>query len=118
MEEAEFLADHIAIIHKGKIIAEGTLDELIARYGSANILNIKKCTTPNVIHNLKSNGFKVRNEENGDIAVNIDYKDQVLEILSQLRHDCIEYDSIDIRRSNLEEIFLNLTGSKLSGGNS
>ena len=29
MEEAEFLADHIAIIHKGKIIAEGSLDELI-----------------------------------------------------------------------------------------
>ena len=29
MEEAEYLADHIEIIHKGKIIAEGSLEELI-----------------------------------------------------------------------------------------
>ena len=33
MEEAEYLADHIAIIHKGKIIAEGSLEELIEKYG-------------------------------------------------------------------------------------
>ena len=35
------------------------------------------------------------------------------EILSILKHECIEYENIDIRRSNLEEIFLKITGSKL-----
>ena len=43
MEEAEHLADHIAIIHKGKIIAEGSLQELLSRYGEKTTLFIKNC---------------------------------------------------------------------------
>ncbi|MBU1941703.1 MAG: ATP-binding cassette domain-containing protein [Candidatus Thermoplasmatota archaeon] len=109
MEEAEYLADHIAIIHKGNIIAEGSLDDLISRYGKGNVLRIRNCSTQDAIETLRINGFDVISEGNGDIAIPINYKERVLEILSQLRHDCIEYDSIDIRRSNLEEVFLTLT---------
>jgi ABC-2 type transport system ATP-binding protein len=116
MEEAEFLADHIAVIHKGKIIAEGTLDDLIRRYGKSSVMHIKNCKdAPDVVQMLKREGFdEVSSEGNGDIAVKIGYKERVLEILSHLRHDCIEYDSVDIRRSNLEEVFLTLTGAKLT----
>jgi len=113
MEEAEHLADHIAIIHKGKIIAEGSLDELIKKYGKGAVLNIKKCSNNNVSEILKERGFSVITEGNGDISIKIDYKERVLEVLAELRHACIEYDSIDIRHSNLEEVFLNLTGAKL-----
>ena len=115
MEEAEFLADHIAVIHKGKIIAEGSLEDLIQRYGKSSILHIRKCKDAlNVVQMLKREGFpEATSVGNGDIAVKINYKERVLEILSHLRHDCIDYDSIEIRRSNLEEVFLRLTGSKL-----
>jgi len=113
MEEAEYLADHIAIIHKGKIIAEGSLDELVNKYGQGSILHIKNCSTKDALGMIRERGFDAHTEGNGDIAVKIDYKERVLEVLSILRHDCIEYDSIDIRRSNLEEVFLSLTGSKL-----
>ena len=65
---------------------------------------------------LKDRDFDAYKEGNGEIAVKIDHKDRVLEVLSILRHECAEYDSIDIRRSNLEEVFLHLTGSKLSEG--
>ena len=116
MEEAEYLADHIAIIHKGKIIAEGSLDELINRYGKGSLLRIKKCKTSNAVKTLRKKGYEANSEGNGNIAVIIDYKDRVLDVLSNLRHECIEYESIDIRRSNLEEVFLYLTGSKLSEG--
>lgn len=114
MEEAEYLADHIAIIHKGKIIAEGTLDELINAHGSENILLINNCKTDDAADLLRANGWEVAQHHNGDMEVKISYKDQVLEVLSHLRHDCIEYDNISIRRSNLEEIFLKLTGAKLT----
>ena len=114
MEEAEHLADHIAVIHKGKIIAEGSLEELIQKYGMGAVLHIKKCSNSHVNEILKQRGFSVLSEKNGDISIKIDYKERVLEILAELRHACIEYDSIDIRRSNLEEVFLNLTGAKLS----
>ena len=116
MEEAEFLADHIAIIHKGKIVAEGSLNELIDRYGSGSMLHIKKCNTKDAIEKIRDRGFEVHSEGNGDIVVRIDYKERVLEILSILRYDCVDYESIDIRRSNLEEVFLRLTGSRLMEG--
>ena len=114
MEEAEYLADRITIIHKGKIVAEGTLNDLINRYGAGTILDIKNCSTKEAVDILKNSGFNATKQGNGDIAVKIDHKDRVLEILSILRHECIEYDSIDIRRSNLEEVFLHLTGARLS----
>ena len=114
MEEAEYLADHIAIIHKGKIIAEGSLDELIQKYGTEAVLRIKKCTNTDAAEILKETGFLASSEGNGDVLVKIDYKERVLEVLAELKLACIDYDSIDIRRSNLEEVFLNLTGAKLT----
>ncbi|MGC9308858.1 MAG: ABC transporter ATP-binding protein, partial [Thermoplasmatota archaeon] len=40
MEEAEYLADHIAIIHQGRIVAEGSLDDLIQQYRGKSVLSI------------------------------------------------------------------------------
>ena len=113
MEEAEYLADRIVIIHKGKIIAEGALEELISKYGEENILRIKNCKSNDIINILKENDFETLSEGNGDIAIKIKYKEQILEVLSLLKHECVDYSTIDIRRSNLEEIFLKLTGAKL-----
>lgn len=116
MEEAEYLADHIAIIHKGSIIAEGTLDNLINKYGEGSILRIKNCKSKNVVKILQDQGFNATKESNENIAVKIDYKERVMDVLSFLKRGCVEYDSIDIRRSNLEEVFLKLTGARLSEG--
>jgi ABC-2 type transport system ATP-binding protein len=113
MEEAEYLADRIIIIHKGKIIAKGTLDELISKHGNKSVLRIKNCKSANTINVLKDKEFDAYAEGNGDIAVKIKYKEQILEILSILKYECVDYGTIDIRRSNLEEIFLKLTGAKL-----
>jgi len=114
MEEAEYLADHIAIIHKGKIIAEGSLEDLVSKYGKGSLLHIRGCNSHDIIDTLKDKGFEAYSKGNGNIAVKIEFKERVLDILSILRHQCVEYSSIDIRRSNLEEIFLTLTGARLS----
>jgi ABC-2 type transport system ATP-binding protein len=113
MEEAEFLADHIAIIHQGKIIAEGTLNELISQYGKGNILHLSSCSHPEVESLLQQHGFDVQRDSNGDVNIQIQYKDRILEVLSLLQRGAIDYEGIDIRRPNLEEIFLHLTGLKL-----
>ena len=114
MEEAEHLADHIAIIHKGKIIAEGTLQELLTKYGEKTTLYIKNCHSEDAKQVLEEKGFEVNSSGNSDLMVKIDYKEKVLEVLSELRHECIEYDGVDIRGSNLEEVFLRLTGARLT----
>lgn len=113
MEEAEFLADHIAIIHKGVIIAEGTLDQLMKQYGKGNVLHLRNCSDSHVDELLRKNGFEAFKNGAGTVSVTLEYTEKLLEILSLLRHECIDFESIDIKRPNLEEIFLHLTGAKL-----
>ena len=113
MEEAEYLADHIAIIHKGNIIAEGSLDELIHRYGKGSILKFSNVNYPEILQALNPSGYTVKKAQNRSVYVTIDYKDQILEVLSILRNNAVEFDTIDIHRPNLEELFLQLTGAKL-----
>jgi ABC-2 type transport system ATP-binding protein len=115
MEEAEELADHIAIIHKGKIIAEGTVDELIEKYGSGLLLTFKN-GDGGLFNELKALGYKNIKRKNHDLSVNIQNKNELVELLDKLRDNKIDYKEINIRRSNLEEVFLKLSGVKLRGG--
>ncbi len=113
MEEAEYLADHIAIIHKGKIIAEGSLDELIEQYGGKSTLLIKGCDTKEVTEALAKTGYANTHAANGNVEVRISRKDAVIDILFHLREKNLYYREVDIKHSDLEDVFLNLTGAQL-----
>lgn len=116
MEEAEYLADHIAIIHRGKIVAEGTLDELIKKYGERSILSIKGCRTEEVIKSLKKFGYEEVEARNGDVEIKILEGDEIMKILLHLKEEGLYYREIDIKNSDLEDVFLNLTGATLKEG--
>ena len=116
MEEAEYLADHIAIIHKGQIIAEGTLHELINRYGKGSILKITNADFYQIKQALQAANYQVKRANKHSALVTIKYKDQILEVLSILKKNAIDYEQIDIHRPNLEELFLQLTGARLREG--
>lgn len=115
MEEAEELADHIAIIHRGKIIAEGTVDELIEQYGTGLMLTFKD-VNKQFTKALKKMGYKLSERRNHNISIHIQDKDELINLLSTLRERKLKYKEINIRRSNLEEVFLRLTGETLRGG--
>jgi ABC-2 type transport system ATP-binding protein len=112
MEEAEELADHVAIINHGKIIAEGSVEELIDRHGSGLTL---------VIHGAVGdlNGFF---EEHGlrsaecrdDLCIKIKDHDELLRVLQELKDHDVKFKEVNVRRSNLEEVFLKLTGEILA----
>jgi len=112
MEEAEYLADSIAIIHKGRIVAEGTLDELLRQYGHRSTLLIKGGKAGEIAGALKKDGYGAE-ETNGNVEVKISKRDAVIDILFHLKEEGIYYREIDIRHSDLEDVFLNLTGEKL-----
>lgn len=112
MEEAEYLADSIAIIHKGRIVAEGTLDELLRQYGHQSTLLIKGGKAGEIAGALKKDGYSAE-ETNGNVEVKISKRDAVIDILFHLKEEGIYYREIDIRHSDLEDVFLNLTGEKL-----
>jgi ABC-2 type transport system ATP-binding protein len=114
MEEAEELADHVAIINHGKIIAEGSVDELIERYGSGLTL---------VIHGpvgdldafVKEHGLNSA-ECRDDMCIRLKNKDELLHVLQELKDHDIRFKEVNVRRANLEEVFLRLTGEKLADG--
>ena len=116
MEEAEYLADHIAIIHKGRIVGEGTVEWLIDNYGEQSILLIKGCKTTQTIDALQKKGYQNIQAINGDVEVKISKKDAVIDILFHLREKNLYYREVDIKHSDLEDVFLNLTGENLQEG--
>ena len=112
MEEAEELADHVAIINHGKIIAEGTVEELIDRYGSGLTLVIHG-PVGDLTSFFKEHGLKSA-ECKDDLCIKIRDKDELLRVLQELKDHDIKFKEVNVRRSNLEEVFLKLTGEKLA----
>lgn len=114
MEEAEVLADHVAIIHHGKIIAEGTVDELIAAHGGGLLVTFKGVGI-GFREALEAAGHGCERGKNGCVVTPVSGKEQLLELLRRLQESKAEFKEFDVRRSNLEEVFLKLTGERLGG---
>jgi ABC-2 type transport system ATP-binding protein len=113
MEEAEALADDVAIISKGKIIARGSPNELIDTYCGIVHITIRGGGFE-AKEIARETGFSYEEPGNGDIVINVPNSNQVLPILNQLQEKKVKYDEFDVRKANLEEVFLELTGEVLS----
>ena len=115
MEEVEILCDRIIILDKGKIIAEGTSDEL------KNISNIKEKITielnsNNNIMELISKQKNVKNVVQNHNVVVITYskgKNNLGELIELLKNNKIKYNKIFSERPTLNDVFLELTGKGL-----
>ncbi|MGA1822723.1 MAG: ABC transporter ATP-binding protein [Thermoplasmatota archaeon] len=112
MEEAQELADHVAIISHGRIIAEGTVEELIERHGKGTTLEFIG-PDPEMMKLVQGLGVKVSRCSSEKICVILDNKSDLLNILELVRGANMDYRGINVRRSNLEEVFLLLTGEEL-----
>jgi ABC-2 type transport system ATP-binding protein len=115
MEEAEALADQVAIIAQGKIIAQGSPSELIDEFCKTIHITVRGSGIR--AHEVaKEMGLSSESRDNGNIVIDAQNSDQVLPILSSLKEKGIKYQGLDVRKANLEEVFLALTGERLSEG--
>jgi ABC-2 type transport system ATP-binding protein len=112
MEEAERLCKRIAIIDIGKIIAQGTKDELL------NLLPYKEEVfvgknekTKSVFKSFGKFGEIITHDEKFEIKLKGDFK--LSDIFKLFEDSGIEYSNIDFHKPTLEELFLNLTGRRL-----
>lgn len=114
LEEADQLADRIAVIHKGKIIAEGTSSELKASVGTGT-LNIQLANAddrPQAMGILedKLSVAVHASSESSSLTAQINDSFLVAEALGELARNRIAVSDFSFGRPSLDEVFLTLTG--------
>jgi ABC-2 type transport system ATP-binding protein len=112
MEEAELLADTVAIISKGKVIAMGSPGELIESTANYLVLTLKP-VDERVLDIVRTMGFEPFLDNHKDIKIRMEHTDDVQKILNAIRDAGALYLGLDVRKPNLEEVFLKLTGEAL-----
>ena len=112
MEEAELLADTVAIISKGKIIARGSPGELIESNANYLALTLKP-VDGKAFEVVRGMGFDPVLDNHNNITVRVEHTYDVQKILSAIKDAGALYLSLDVRKPNLEEVFLKLTGEAL-----
>lgn len=114
MEEAERFCDRIAIIDNGTIVAQGTLDELKQQGGEKESLVITATgITEEKVTRLKAAGYAVSMQDEKLIFLSANMKTDMTRVIVACNDNGIDISHIDIRRINLETVFLSLTGKQL-----
>jgi ABC-2 type transport system ATP-binding protein len=113
MEEAELLADRVAIISRGKIIAMGSPGELIEQNAHYQVLTLKS-VDEKAFEIVRKMGFEPEHDNHRNIRIMVEQTDDVLKILNAIKDAGVVYLGLDVRKPNLEEVFLKLTGEALS----
>ena len=107
LEEAQQLADRIAIIDHGRIIATGAPDEIIARYGRPERLRIVGEAA--LAERLAASGLTVQ-RGNGAVEIELRSKAEALRILDAVASSGLEWKSFSTRSDTLEDVFIRLVG--------
>lgn len=112
MEEAETLADTVAIILDGKIRAIDTTTNLINNHSCKAKIIIQGGGTP-AFEALK--GWHGIELSNSDVIIPLSSKKDLTKIIELLDQEQIAFDELEMRKPSLEDVFLNLTASDQEG---
>ena len=117
LEEADQLADSIAVIDDGQVIAEGTSDELKAQVGGHRVVvalvdAADSDAASQVLARYGAGDPQVSSDRRGlDVAVT-DGPPALQHVLADLRSAGVELHDAGMRRPTLDDVFLKLTGHK------
>jgi len=112
MDEAEYLADTVSIIDHGKIIASGTPNELIDAHGGKKTLVIREAGEDGLKF-LPSGISKPQLKNEGDIYLPLN-NGELTNILIAIGQTPLANREIEVRRPTLDDVFLNMTGRRVS----
>ena len=115
LEEADQLADQIAVVDHGRVIANGTADELKAQVGGERLeLTVTRGG------DLDAAVQALRPYSSGELQVDADRRhlvvpvtrgaQQLAEVVRDLDAEQIPLDDLALRRPTLDDVFLALTG--------
>jgi ABC-2 type transport system ATP-binding protein len=117
MEEAERLCDRVAIIDRGKVIAAGRPEELIASLGAEHVVEFETETRLDVTPLRRLEGVRDLHEKNGAIRLTVgEVHLAVPRLLEELRRQAISLTRLTTHHATLEDVFVSLTGRHLRDG--
>lgn len=115
LEEADELADQIAVMNNGKIIARGTSDELKTQLGG-DVVEVEIANTGDQAKALAAIRGQQRPTVGEDgVTLKIPVKQgatSLLEIVQDLGRAKINLVGVALHRPSLDDVFLSLTGQK------
>jgi lipooligosaccharide transport system ATP-binding protein len=111
MDEAEQLCDRLMVMDKGEIMAEGSPTELIKKYSTKEVLEVRFGSDRNSQMVKKLQAFAERLEELPDRLLL--YTESGEDLLAKIVAANIHPNTSLVRRSSLEDVFLRLTGRSL-----
>ncbi len=111
MDEAEQLCDRLVVMDNGKIVAEGSPLELIRRYSTREVVELRFADRPPEPAELRVDGLVDRIESLPDRI--LIYTEDGDHVATALHERGLETSSVLVRRSTLEDVFLHLTGRSL-----
>ena len=111
MDEAEQLCDHLVVMDKAKIVAEGSPRQLIDEHSTKEVLELRLTDAVRDGLDGKLEGLADRVEPLPDRLLL--YTDDGERALEQVNQRQIPIESALVRRSSLEDVFLRLTGRSL-----
>jgi len=111
MDEAEQLCDHLVVMDKARIVAEGSPRQLIDEHATREVLELRFTDNVRAALNGKLDGLADRIEELPDRLLL--YTADGERTLEQVNARGIVIESALVRRATLEDVFLRLTGRTL-----
>ncbi|AXH36546.1 ATP-binding cassette domain-containing protein [Humibacter sp. BT305] len=114
LDEADQLADRIAVIDRGLVVAEGTADELKASVGSSSLqLTLSDPHEADAARRAIADVLGVEavlSPEAGRITAPMADADTVTDLLIRLRAEGVGVTELSVQKPTLDEVFLTLTG--------
>jgi ABC-2 type transport system ATP-binding protein len=117
LEEADVLADRVGIIHRGRIVAEGTPEALKAEIGrpSVEAIPAERADLPRMREVLTRFGEFVTGSPKG-ASVRLSGGDaQLAEVVRALDAEDIHVEHLQLHAPTLDDVFLSKTGRSLEG---
>ena len=115
LEEADALADRLAIIDHGRIVAEGTADELKRQVAGDVVTLVVNGATEHVLDTVRLQPFvREATGENGVVRLYVDRGETAVPLLLRVLDGAgLEAASIALHRPSLDDVFLLQTGRSL-----